>query len=51
MQFKGRELATLQEIAVNMLREVHTHVEDVGAWEVEPRLAGRNMQAILAPLK
>jgi translation initiation factor IF-3 len=49
VQFKGREIGTLQDVARSMLHSVYTHVEEVGAWEQQPRMQGRNMFAVVVP--
>jgi translation initiation factor IF-3 len=49
VQFKGHEIASLQDVAREMLRGVYGHVEDVGTWEQEPKMQGRSMLAVVVP--
>ncbi len=50
MRFRGREV-THPEIGYEILRRLAESVEDVGVVEVPPRLEGRQMTMILAPVK
>jgi len=50
IRFRGRELAH-RNIGVDRCREVAKACEDLGVIEAQPRMDGRQMHMILAPLK
>lgn len=50
MRFRGREV-THPELGRDILRRLESAVEDLGAVETMPRLDGRQMTMVLAPLR
>ena len=50
MMFRGREI-TRQDIARDILRRIAEDVKEVGSIESTPKLEGRNMIMIVAPIK
>ncbi|MGF1563598.1 MAG: translation initiation factor IF-3 [Geminicoccaceae bacterium] len=50
MRFRGREMAH-QEIAVDILNRVREEVKDIAKVEQFPKLEGRQMVMVMAPLK
>jgi translation initiation factor IF-3 len=50
MRFRGREMAH-QEIGRDLLKRVQTDLEEYGTVESFPRLEGRQMVMVIAPLK
>lgn len=48
--FKGREMAH-QELGASLLERLKADLEDVGKVEFFPKLAGRQLNMILAPIK
>jgi translation initiation factor IF-3 len=50
MRFRGREMAH-QHIAMEILEKVRTEVTDLGKVEQMPKLEGRQMIMVMAPLK
>jgi translation initiation factor IF-3 len=50
MRFRGREV-THPELGRDILQRLETAVEEVGAVETMPRLDGRQMTMVLAPLR
>ena len=50
MRFRGREMAH-QELAVGILEKVRDQVSDLGKVEQFPKLEGRQMVMVMAPLK
>lgn len=50
LQFRGRELAH-RELGVEMLQRFATALADIARVEQEPRLEGKRLHALLAPVK
>ena len=50
MRFKGREIAH-QEFGMQMLERIRDDLVDVGLVEQMPKLEGKQMVMVLAPLK
>ncbi|MBI1195998.1 MAG: translation initiation factor IF-3 [Gammaproteobacteria bacterium] len=49
MRFRGREMAH-QQLGLNLLKRVETDLEDYGQVEQFPKLEGRQMVMVLAPV-
>jgi len=50
LRFRGRELAH-QELGMDMLKRVEADLEEHGSVEQYPKMEGRQMVMVLAPLK
>lgn len=50
MRFRGREMAH-QELGLDLLKKVQSEVEDIAKVEQYPKLEGRQMTMVMAPLK
>jgi translation initiation factor IF-3 len=50
MRFRGRELSH-QNLAMNILTKVKDEVSDLGKVEQFPKMEGRQMVMVMAPLK
>ncbi len=50
IRFRGREI-TYPEIALENLKEIAEELSDVGTIEMSPRMEGRTMFMVMAPLK
>jgi translation initiation factor IF-3 len=50
MRFRGREMAH-QHLAMDILEKVKTEVGDIAKVEQFPKLEGRQMIMVMAPLK
>jgi translation initiation factor IF-3 len=50
MRFRGREMAH-QHLAIDILEKVKTEVADIAKVEQFPKLEGRQMIMVMAPLK
>jgi translation initiation factor IF-3 len=49
VMFRGREMSHT-ELGLNLLRKLAEEVAELGTVESEPKLEGRNMQMVLAPV-
>ncbi|OGP36187.1 MAG: translation initiation factor IF-3, partial [Deltaproteobacteria bacterium GWC2_56_8] len=50
IMFKGREI-THTELGMSMLKRVAEEIKDIASVESSPRLEGRNMSMLVAPLQ
>lgn len=50
IRFRGREMAH-KELGIELLKRIETDLEDIGGVEQFPKLEGRQMVMVLAPLK
>jgi len=51
IQFKGRELAGMKDLAIEMVEKLVAQVEDVATVESMPAMTGNTMFVLLAPKK
>jgi translation initiation factor IF-3 len=51
IQFKGREMRSMIPIAEKLAHKLFEYVEEVGTWEVRPKVQGRQMVAFITPNK
>ena len=50
MRFRGREMAH-QELGLELLEKVRGEIEDISKVEAEPKLEGRQMVMVVAPVR